>query len=84
MNDDNVTLDLYRDLLTPEETATKKKNPCRLKQWDDAEIGSPVTYIGLDSYYRVASLRRWIAEQERSAGKPEQVRRRPRRPRRTG
>jgi hypothetical protein len=78
-----LMLDLYHDPLTSEEVTIRfKKKPRRLKRWDDPVIGSPVTYIGPDPYYRVESLRRWIAEQERPVGRPEHACRRPGGPRR--
>jgi hypothetical protein len=76
-----LMLQLYHDPLTPEEATIKlKKEPCRLQRWDDPVSGSPVTYIGRDAYYRVASLRRWIAEQGRPDDKSKAACRRPGRP----
>ena len=78
-----LMLDLYRDPLTPEEATIKlKKRLRRLKQEDDPVIGSPVTYMGWDPYYRVESLRRRITEQERPADKPKPACREPGQPRR--
>jgi hypothetical protein len=82
MNIDDLTL--YHDHVKPGDTPLKKKKPYRLKQWDDAEIETPVTYARRVSYYRIASIRRSAAEQEGTAGNPVQARRRPGRPRRAG
>jgi hypothetical protein len=59
-----------------------KKKLVKLKRRDDPIIGSLVTYIGRDPYYKVESLKRGITEQERPADKPEPAHRRPGRLRR--
>jgi hypothetical protein len=73
-----LMLDPYRYLLPLEEPTIKlRKKPHRIKRWDDPVIGSSVTY-------RTESLRRWTAEQETPAQKPQPARRRPAGPRMAG
>jgi hypothetical protein len=59
---------ILSDFLTKQELATELDRETRtLDRWDALGIGPPRTRVGRKVLYRRASVRRWLAAQERDA-----------------
>ena len=54
--------------------AELKISPLTLKRWRPQKKGPPVTYVGRQPYYRKASVKAWVAAQERPAERQRQNR----------